>query len=202
MEQKTQIIRGKRINDQLAELIMERSTVNKLDQNTDGFLPVSAKRQHATQPISITQMKMLPYVGTKTLSVDALAHSPNTKDPKYRSPQDKAFTDYNTKIIFNQVEFEPESTETNVTFVGKDGNEYNMIPIELAKNTVRVNCNCLDFYWRFKSYNAKDQSLAGRAPPPYKPVSNRGPSNIKRVPGLCKHLLQTIEALKQSGIIT
>lgn len=202
MELKLEIIRGKRINDQLEKLVMERSDVNNLTQNTNNFLPVSTKRQNATDPISITQMEILPYVGTKTLNIDAIAHSPNTKPAQYRKPGDKAFTDYNTKVIFNQVTYEPESTDTNISFVAKDGNEYHMQPIELNTNTVRVNCNCLDFYWRFKSYNAKDQSLAGRAPPPYKPVSNRGPSNIKRVPGLCKHLLQTIEALKQSGMVT
>ena len=202
MELKLQIIRGKRINDQLEELVMERSDVQDLTQNTNNFLPVSRKRQNATDPIQITQMEILPYVGTKTLNIDALAKSPNTKPAEQRQPGEKAFTDYNTKVIFNQVVFEPESTDENVSFVAKDGNEYHMQPIELNSNTVRVNCNCLDFYWRFKSYNAKDQSLAGRAPPPYKPVSNRGPSNIKRVPGLCKHLLKTIEALKQSGMVT
>jgi len=202
MELKFEIIRGKRINDQLEELEMvtERSTVQNLDQNIQGFLPMTTKRQHATQPLTVKEMVYLPYVGTKNLNVNALVHSP----PNHHAQANKNEADYNTSLIFNNVEFENESTETNITFVAKDGKEYSMQPIDLSKNTVRVNCNCLDFYWRFKSYNAKDTSLAGRAPPAYQkaPGSTRGPSNIKRVPGLCKHLLQTVEALKQAKMVT
>jgi len=198
MELKLEVIRGKRINDQLEEILTERSTVQNLDQNIQGFLPTTTKRQHATQPLTVKEMMYLPYVGTKNLNVNALVHSP----PNHHAQANKNETDYTTAVIFNNVEYEEESTDTNISFVAKDGKEYHMQPIDLATNTVRVNCNCLDFYWRFKSYNAKDTSLAGRAPPAYKPVSNRGPSNIKRVPGLCKHLLQTIEALKQAKMVT
>lgn len=197
MELKFEIIRGKRINDQL-EMVMEHSTIKALDQNTQGFLPMTTKRQHATQPLTVKEMVYLPYIGTKNLNVAATVHSP----PNHHAQANKNETDYTTSIIFNKVEYEEESTDTNISFVAKDGKEYHMVPINLAENTVRVNCNCLDFYWRFKSYNAKDTSLAGRAPPPYKRVSNRGPSNIKKVPGLCKHLLQTIEALKQAKMVT
>ena len=197
MELKFEIIRGKRINDQL-EMVTEHSTIKNLDQNIQGFLPMTTKRQHATQPLTVKEMVYLPYVGTKNLNITALVHSP----PNHHALANKEETDYTTSIIFNKVEYEEESTDTNITFTAKDGKEYNMLPINLAENTVRVNCNCLDFYWRFKSYNAKDTSLAGRAPPPYKRVSNRGPSNIKKVPGLCKHLLQTVEALKQAKMVT
>jgi len=202
MELKFEIIRGKRINDQLEELelLAERSTVQNLDQNTQGFLPSTTKRQHATQPLTVKEMVYLPYVGTKNLNVSALVHSP----PNHHAQANKNEADYTTAIIFNNVVYEDESTDTNITFTAKDGKEYNMQPINLAENTARVNCNCLDFFYRFKSYNAKDTSLAGRAPPPYKkvPGSTRGPSNIKRVPGLCKHLLQTVEALKQAKMVT
>ena len=76
-----------------------------------------------------------------------------------------------------------------------------MQAIILAKNTLRCHCNCLDFYWRFASFNAKDKSLIGKAPKPYKPVSNRGPVNPKKVPGVCKHLLATFKAMKHSGTV-
>lgn len=202
MELKFEIIRGKRINDQLEELelLAERSTVQNLDQNTQGFMPSSTKRQHATQPLTVKEMVYLPYVGTKNLNISAIVHSP----PNHHAQANKNEADYTTAIIFNNVVYEDESTDTNITFTAKDGKEYNMQPVNLAENTVRVNCNCLDFFYRFKSYNAKDTSLAGRAPPPYKkvPGSTRGPSNIKRVPGLCKHLLQTVEALKQAKMVT
>jgi len=210
MELKLEVIRGKRINDQLEEILTEHSTVQNLDQNIQGFLPSTAKRQYATQPLTVSQMIFLPYVGTKNLNITAVVHSP----PKTKQNNAPAVTpeekekekakDYDTIVIFNDVIYEGESTDTNISFVAKDGKEYHMQPIELTKNTARVNCNCLDFFYRFKSYNAADTSLAGRAPPAYKkvPGSTRGPSNIKRVPGVCKHLLQTVEALRQAKMVT
>lgn len=190
MEEKFEIIRGKRINDQLdlLEQIFEQSTMADLEKNTLSFTPVTTKRQHATNPIRVVSLESLPFVGTKNLSVEAIASSDGTN--------------YNPKLIFNGIEFEDESTETNITFTGKDGNEYNMPPINLAEKTVRVRCDCMDFYWRFASYNAKDKSLIGTAPKPYQRVSNRGPSNPQQVPGVCKHIIATVKALKHAGMVT
>jgi len=188
MDEKLQIIRGKRIQDQLdKEVLEERSTYNDLEKNVLNFEPMTTKRQHATQPIRITQIFYLPFIGTKNLSVESVAASDGTN--------------YNPKIIFNQIEFEDEDTQNNITFKGKDGNEYHMQPINLAEKTVRVRCNCLDFYWRFAAFNAKDQSLIGTAPKPYQRVSNRGPVNPKQTPGVCKHIIQTMKALKDAGMV-
>jgi hypothetical protein len=198
MEVKFEIIRGKRINDQLEEqlaLLTERSTQQELSQNTDNFEPATRKRQEATQPVIVKQLVTLPFVGTKTLNVEAFISNTASKS---KDPTN------DVRIIFNQVVFEDENTNENISFIAKDGKEYYMQPIDLGSHTVRVNCTCLDFFWRFKSYNAKDQSLAGNAPPPYQkvPGSTRGPSNPQRVPGLCKHLLKTFDALKESGMVT
>ena len=188
MDEKFEIIRGKRILDQLdKEVLEERSTYNDLEKNVLNFDPVSTKRQHATDPIRITQIAYLPFLGTNNLNVESIAASNGTN--------------YNPKITFNQIEFEEEDTPNNITFKGKDGNEYHMQPINLAEKTLRVRCDCLDFYWRFAAFNAKDKSLIGTAPKPYKRVSNRGPVNPKQVPGACKHILKTIQALKDAGMV-
>jgi hypothetical protein len=190
MDEKFEIIRGKRILDQLdvLEQVLEHSTLADLERNTANFQPATRKRQEASQPVRVVSLEMLPFIGTKNLSVEAVAASEGTN--------------YSPKIIFNQIEFEDESTPTNITFTGKDGNEYNMQPINLGQKTVRVRCDCLDFHWRFASYNAKDKSLIGRAPAPYQRVSNRGPSNPQQVPGICKHLIATIKALREARVVT
>lgn len=185
------IIRGKRINDQI-ELLNEQSTYNQLKGNVDSFNPVSTKRQNAVDPIQVSELKTLPFIGTKNLSIESLVQNSDSKD---------GHSTYTPKIIFNQVQFEDDVSDTNITFTAKDGNEYNMQPIDLASNTVRVRCNCADFLWRFAAFNAKDKSLIGTAPPPYQRKTNRGPVNPQQVPGVCKHLIKTFDALKHSGMV-
>jgi hypothetical protein len=210
MDTKTQIIRGQRILNQLEEnelkLVTERSTIDQLATNTKGFMPQTRKREYAMHELGIPNQPIYkPAVGTKTLTIKTDVSSRHESKEDLADPQKRGTNPiYTTTIIFNQVEYENESTDTNVTFTGADGQEYNMAPIQLNKHTVRVACNCLDFHWRFRSYNAQDQSSAIRGPAPYKkvPGSTRPPSNIKRVPGLCKHLLATIEALKNAKMVT
>lgn len=188
MDEKTQIIRGKRILDQLNDLeLFEQSTYTDLEQNVLNYIPVSKKRQNAVDPIRIVSMELLPFLGTKNLNVKTLASSDGTN--------------YSPTIIFNRVEFENEDLPENVTFKAKDGNEYHIKPLNLADHTVRVRCNCLDFHYRFAFYNAKDKSLIGSAPKPYQRKTNRGPVNPQQVPGVCKHLIAMTKALKHSGIV-
>lgn len=187
------IIRGKRINDQLEQL-NEQSTYNQLKTNVDNFIPVSTKRQNAVDPVQVVELMTLPFLGTKNLNIESTVTNSDSKSPG-------APANYKPKLIFNQVAFEDESTNENITFTAKDNNEYNMQPIDLGVSTVRVRCGCPDFLWRFAAFNAKDKSLIGTAPAPYQRKSNRGPVNPQQVPGVCKHLIKTIEALKQSGMV-
>jgi len=188
MENKYEIIRGKRIEDQLDGYeLFEQSTYNDLERNVLNFTPVSTKRQNAVDPVRVTSMALLPFIGTKNLNVDTIASSDGTN--------------YSPKIIFNNVEFEEEDLPENVTFKGKDGNDYHIKPINLAQNTLRVRCDCLDFYWRFAAFNAKDKSLIGAPPRAYQRKTNRGPVNPQEVPGVCKHLIAAMKALKHSGIV-
>ncbi len=194
------IIRGKRIEDQLGEMeLCEQSTYADLERNILNFQPISKKRQNATDPIRIVSMETLPFLGTKNLNVWAIANSPPSTDE--RTGKLKGGGNYNPKLIFNQVQFDNENTPENITFKARDGKEYNMQQIDLAQSTVRVTCNCLDFRWRFAAYNARDKSLIGSAGKPYQPISNRGPVNPKQVPGICKHLIATVKALKHSGMV-
>ncbi len=188
MEDKYHIIRGKRIGDQLGDLeLYEQSTYVGLERNVLNFIPVTKKRQHAVDPIRIISLETLPFIGTKNLNVSAGAASDGTN--------------YNPVIIFNAVDFDDEDQQDNVTFKAKDGNDYHIKPLDLNQHTVRVRCDCLDFYWRFAAFNAKDKSLIGTAPKPYQRISNRLPANPQQVPGVCKHIIATVKALKHSGMV-
>lgn len=194
------IIRGKRIEDQLNEVeLCEQSTYADLERNILNFQPVSKKRQHATDIIRIVSMETLPFIGTKNLNIWATANSPPSRNEW--TGQMEGGGNYSPKLIFNQVEFENEDTPQNITFKAKDGKDYHMKQIDLTQSTVRVSCNCLDFRWRFAAYNAKDKSLIGSAGKSYQPISNRGPVNPQQVPGVCKHLISTVKALKHSGMV-
>jgi hypothetical protein len=186
MELNLQVIRGQRIIDQLQQL--DETTYQELEKQTWGFLPSSVKRQYAVDPIQITQLKLIPYINSNTLQVEAVASSAGKK--------------YDPVILFSGVVFEDTDEGDNITFVGSDNDEYHISPIRLAENTVKVSCTCLDFRWRFALWNNKDGSLLGPPPGPYKKKTNRPPVNPKRVPGVCKHLMKTVIALKQSGIVT
>lgn len=197
MEEKYMLIRGKRVLDQMAtlELIAEQSTYNQLRTNVDNFIPQGSdkgdgttryKRQHATGEVNLKGLTWRASYGVKALEVMATAIGGEKQ--------------YAPKIIFNNVEFDDEETEDNITVPAEAG-PINFKQINLSENNMRVRCDCLDFYYRFATWNAKDKSLDGRAPKPYQAKTNRGPVNPKQVPGMCKHLLRIIEVLKENGAV-
>jgi hypothetical protein len=168
---------------------LEEVTLSDLERDTVSGFPNTTKRQHATDPVQITQMKLVPARPTGDLICDATAKSgPKTYDPK---------------ILFLDTTFEDEDTRTNVTFTAVDGDAYNIQPISLTRSNCKVTCNCLDFHYRFNNTNADKSALYGRPNPPYqpKPDSNRPSVNPNKVGGLCKHLISTIQALRQSGLV-
>lgn len=176
-------IRGERLLQQLEEL----STYAQLQQNTQRGFPQTPRQQNAGT-VQIANMKLQPFGPTNDLKAVAEARNEGKT--------------YNPSIMFLQVEFEDEDTQQNVTFTGSDGEEYHIQPINLNGSNVKVACTCLDFYWRFATFNANDNSLDGQPPPPYQKRSEtRGPANPQRVPGVCKHIMKTVENLRQTGLV-
>ena len=176
-------IRGARLLTYLEEL----STYAQLQQNTQRAFPQTPRQQNAGT-VQIANMKLQPFGPTNDLQCVAEARNEGKT--------------YNPKIMFLQVEYEDEDTQQNVTFTGSDGQEYHIQPINLNGSNCKVACTCLDFYWRFASFNYNDQSLIGQKPPPYQKRSEtRGPANPAQVPGVCKHIIKTVENLRQTGLV-
>ncbi len=181
MCKKLQLIRGQRILNQLNE-----TSVNALRQNAKQI--PAGDREAAAGPIQVQKLELTPSQPSGTLQIDAETHHEGNT--------------YTTTILFEDVIFEDSDQGDNITFKGSDGEMYNIMPIKLSQNNAKVRCECLDFYWRFAPFNAQDGSLLGQSPGPYQKKSQRKPVNPNRVPGVCKHLIKTIETLQQSKVVT
>lgn len=179
------IIRGDKFVKALLHL--EETTYAELEQQTIKGFPYTVKRQHATDPIRVVQLKLIPFTKTNDLKVVSVINSDGKK--------------YDNTILFKDVVYEDSDQDDNVTFTASDGDTYNIEPIALSGSEVEVHCNCLDFRWRFSMWNSDDGSLYGQPPPPYRKKTNRPPVNPDRVPGVCKHLIKTIESLKQAHLV-
>jgi len=177
-------IRGKRVADALEE----DATMPQLHQNIVKGFPNTKKRQHVTNEVNIRNVEFIPFDTSGVLRVSAEAISNGTK--------------YVPTIQFRDVQYMQGDTITNVTFTGVDGKDYSVEKITLPDHTIKVNCNCMDFYYRFATNNYSDDALDGDPPPLYHKKTDRPPVNPMQVPGVCKHLLKLVERLKQLNVVS
>lgn len=182
---KPNLIRGARIVKQM-ESLME-APYAELERKTMQFTPTTTKRQYAVDPIRVTSMELVPAKESQILTAKATVNSEGTN--------------YTTTISFDGVQYEEDDQASNVSFKGTGGEEAHIVPIQLVKSNCKVSCNCLDFYWRFATQNAKVNSLDAKAPPPYHKRTNRPPANLKNTPGVCKHILKTVAALRDAKLV-
>ena len=64
-----------------------------------------------------------------------------------------------------------------------------------------VEANCADFFFTFAWYNYHNaHCLYGPAPRPYQKKTNRPPRNPQGIPGVCKHIYNAWEILRNSGL--
>lgn len=181
------LIRGARLLQWL-----EEAPLANLERGTMTFQPPAKPnaRQNAKNGVQVQKMELVPAVNSGNLVVKSLVKSDSGKS-------------YSPTIQFDNVEYQEEDQPNNVTFQGVDGNDYHMTPIKLQTNNAKVNCNCLDFYWRFGKYNAKVNSLLGEPGGAYvKKNPNRQPANPQQTPGVCKHLLRLTDELRRNRIAT
>ena len=170
------------------QTLEEADTYPGLERNIVWGFPQTKKRQHATDPIKITQIKIMPYQKSTKLLVEGTADS----DGKLYSP----------RILFMNVSFRKNKDPDSVTFTASDGQMYNVLPINIKTNDVKVRCNCLDFFYRFALWNYNNGSIYGRKPPLYRrKTTTYPPVNPLKVPGICKHLIKLVDAIQESGLL-
>lgn len=184
-----QLIRGQRF----VQVLSEESTYVDLERNIIRGFPEAEKRQFATDPVHTSQLEIVPYRKSGQLLTKAVMNSDG-----------KA---YDTHILFTEADFPQDEEEEQegdvIRFRGADGNEYTVHAIPLPRVNVKVRCNCLDFYYRFSTWNHNDGSLFGKKPPSYtRKTKTHPPVNPMQVPGMCKHIISMMEAINEAGLVS
>lgn len=181
---KFRIIRGKRL---LQQLISEASYTT-LDSNTRSKMPPTDRRENQAHKQQILNMSIVPYTGSNTLLIKSSVRGQTNT--------------YTTHVQFEDVEFVDSGDSNAVEITGSDKQQYFIHPVVLSKNNIKVLCDCLDFRWRFAVANSKANSLYGNVPPPYVKKTDRPPVNPQNTPGVCKHLIKTVETLQDAGLLS
>lgn len=187
------IIRGARILQQIEqeESLEERSNYQELERRTISAFPRTRKRQHAVHPVQIIRTDFTPYLGTRNLLVRAQARSGTYNNVFYKP-----------MLFFNEIQFEEEDSNENVSFKASDNKDYHIQPIDLSDNIVRVRCDCLDFYFRFSPWNFSNDDLFGPKPRPYvRKTTTYPPVNPTRSPGICKHVMKLVLSLRDARLL-
>lgn len=162
---------------------LNESSLNDLYTSAVAAFPKTTLRQHAVDPIRITQLSIVPFIGMKTIYFKGLAQNEGRE--------------YNPIILFKTVRYDSNSADA-IRIVADDGSEHVLDKLSPATNEVNVRCNCPDFYWRFNYYDHLDYSLYGKKRAKYEGNYRINP---KEMPGMCKHLMSMTKALTESGIL-
>lgn len=167
-------------------MLLNEISIKKIEQeNKDGF-PNTKKRQHIVNLVNARNITFVPYDQSGDLTVKSSVLS-------------KGHT-YNASIEFSNVRYHERGP---VSFRGSDNEVYNIDPIRIWTNDVKLSCECLDFRFRFANLHNNNDSLLGDPPPPYMkvPGSNRPPVNPFNALGACKHLLAVSNRLYNMRVI-
>ena len=168
--------------------IVESTAIDLYKSTVDAF-PKTTKRQNSIDMIKIIEMNFIPYLGMNTLFVKGLAK--NIDNQK----------EYNTTVLFKNIKYLQKENKNSIRLIASDDKKYFLETINANSNEVLVRCDCPDFYWRFNYYNSLDKSLYGRKRKKYESISNGRIANVKKAPGMCKHLIKMIKALSDSKIM-
>lgn len=178
------IVRGER----LLEALDEAATYDQLYTGIEKGFPNTTKRQHATNEVNVTSLKLTPVSNGLQVSSTSRSNGHN----------------YTQSLIFTDVIYQGMAGDEGTgTFTGTDGQQHTIQPITLETKRVKVNCNCLDFYHRFAVWNFNADALSGAKPPLYRrKTNNRPPVNPAKVPGMCKHIIKVVDRLRSFGLIS
>lgn len=167
-------------------MLLESSLQDLYNSAVEAF-PHTTLRQHATNPIKITNLYWMPFKGLKTLFVKALAQNEGKE--------------YNPIIVLKNIKYLEKQDPNHITLKANDGLTYFLETASLEHTNVLVRCNCPDYTWRFLHYNAADKSNYGRDRKKYESLGVRPPANPKELPGACKHLFKMVKALRETKLL-
>lgn len=164
--------------DEAAQVLNETEYGVLLGNTLHNFV---LNRKQGASKVQVVRTIFIPAIDNEMLEVRATT---NTNQQRYR-----------TSMQFDEIEYVDEPDNESVTIMGTDGRKYYLKRIPLNSIDVKVKCTCLDFYYRFATWNSGDDSLIGQPPPPYIKKTNRPPVNPAKVPGVCKHIIKLTDKL-------
>lgn len=167
----------------MKSFILEKSIKQLLQSTESGF---DTSRKDNTKNVQVLTYSYIPSLHDNSLTVKARVRSSNEA--------------YNCVIQFDNIEFYDKQS-SGLQLLTVDGSEHTIYPIRMDDNTVKVHCECLDFYYRFSIWNHRDKALLGSPPDQYVSTGNRGPVNPQKVSGMCKHLIKLTDVLKSKRIL-
>lgn len=163
------------------------TSILDLYKNTTKAFPKTTRRQYATDTVRVERLEWIPFLGMKTLFIKALVKNEGKK--------------YESIILFKNVKFKESEGRRLIKVKMSTGKEIFVEQIESDKNDVLVNCQCKDFYWRFKHFNKIDKSLYGRDRRPYDAIARPDTANPMEMAGMCKHLIKMAKIIKESNLL-
>ena len=168
-------------------MLIYESTYADLYASVVEAFPHTTRRQYATDPIKVSGIQIVPFVGVRTLFIKADAIN---EDRHYRS-----------MILLKDIQYEQNLMTGGIEVVASDGRHVYLHRPSLDDNNVLVRCSCNDFHWRLNYFNHLDKSLYGRKRSPYEAKINPGSANPLRSEGVCKHIMKMAQVLKGSGFL-
>lgn len=163
------------------------TSIIELYKNTTKAFPKTTKRQFSTDTVRVERLEWIPFLGVKTLFIKALVKNEGKK--------------YESIMLFKNVIYKESEGKKLIKIKMSTGKEYFVEQIESDKNDVLVNCQCKDFYWRFKHYNKQDKSLYGRDRVKYEALARPNTANPMEMAGMCKHLIKMAKIIKESNLL-
>ncbi len=159
------------------------SSYQDLYQSAVAAFPNTRRRQHVVAPIQINSIIATPFLGLNTLL--------------FRAEALNAGRTYKTTILFKDVNY---VDGPGVTIRDEVGKRYFIEQLTQDTQDILLRCSCPDFYWRFCHFDHLDRSLYGRNRANY---AGQGlwEANPQQLPGMCKHLMATMQELQLIGIV-
>lgn len=171
----------------LADLF-EKQTIPQLQQSVITGFPRTKKRQHDVSSVDVDNITYTPfrYKSTQRLRVNC-----NTS------------TDAGNvhKVIIELRNVECNSVD-GVSIPSTDNRSLVVAPVALNNTYVGVSCDCPDYIFRFATHNIKNDCHVGPIPPTYiRKTTTKPEANPRKIPGMCKHIMRSVEEIKKVGLI-
>jgi len=163
------------------------STYSQLYGRIVDAFPNTTKRQYAVDPIQISNVQIIPFVGLRTLFLKADAINEDRQ--------------YAPMLLFKNIQYTNSLTSEAIEVSTADGRQVRFHRPLIDENELALRCSCGDFYWRFNYFDHLDRSLYGRKRAKYEAKKVQWSVNPSESPGLCKHLIKMMQVLKESGLV-